>query len=47
MTEQQFTKLNAKLEALIKVAELSAVFYSQTQDKLRNIENLLLERGYE
>lgn len=47
MTEEQFNKLNAKLDVLINVAELSAVFYSQTQPKLHLIENLLMENRYE
>lgn len=47
MTQEEFTKLNAKLDALIKVAELSGIFYSQTQDQLRRIENLLMESRYD
>lgn len=47
MTDQQFNTLNAKLDALIKVTELSGVFYSQASNQLRDIINLLMENRYD
>lgn len=47
MTEQQFNTINSKLDALIKVAEVSGVFYSQASNQLRDIINMLIEVQYD
>lgn len=47
MTEEQFNTIASKLDTLIKLAEVSGVFYSQASNQLRDIINLLMENRYE
>lgn len=47
MTEEQFNTINSKLDALIKVAEVSGIFYGQASNQLRDILHLLIEGQYD
>ena len=47
MPEDQLNTINAKLDAILKCFQLSAVYYSQSSEQLRAILNQLEENHYE